>query len=175
MMKKPDGAENTVGILPGTVLGAVLTGVKFTADMLETTNYIVTVQEQNAGTPYEKRRVVIQVESSDYLANKQGMEPGQVYSWNEKGRNSRTGAQVPDGVPEAMYEKVTGEKAKAGKHYDILYSANEEYINNPYMGTVSFDLDGSMTITPYTACYNAILVETDNSTGEQRKIDLTKH
>ena len=175
MLKTPDGATDTVGIMPGTMLGTILTGVKLTTDMLQTTTYTVTIQEKNVGTPYEDQRVIIQISSSDYLKNKQQMMPDVLYSWDEQCRTQGTGAPLTDGAPEAMYEEITGEKAQTGKTYDILYSANEDYINNPYIGTVSFDQDGNATISVNTAGYSAVLVETDIWTGEQRKFDLTKY
>lgn len=103
------------------------------------------------------------------------MMPDVLYSWDEQCRTQGTGAPLTDGAPEAMYEEITGEKAQTGKTYDILYSANEDYINNPYMGMVSFDQDGNATISVNTAGYSAVLVETDIWTGEQRKFDLTKY
>ncbi len=182
-----DSMRGSKGFTPSisgaaTALETVVNAIQFGLDSTSTTDYTISLQKQNAGTPNEKTRAVINIgESSDKQA-RTNLVAGKEYSLmndigaaNSLGPNNETGKQTAQILAQRAYEEYTGEKPNATKTYDIIAVYDEGYIKSPSKGTISKGDHGGMVYTPDLNGVSMYIVEREWWGGESKRIPLVKN
>ncbi|MEG2882850.1 MAG: hypothetical protein RR873_07975, partial [Christensenella sp.] len=143
----------------GFIANALHIGIKST----DTVNYTISLQKQNAGTPYEKARAIVNVGSSEDRMRKLNLEANKEYSMVRDIPNKDDGSKKAEVEVAIMrvYEQYTGEKADFSKQYDVKYTFDEDYLKNPNSGILSKGENGKLCYTPAKAGITAYIVESD--------------